>query len=135
MVDFLNIMIRDPELFERILINLPRGDNVKELNKRRYDALDGTLLHLVVLGLLEPTNRLSFDDDTALKLVSVMLNHGACPLIECSERRIPYELFDFFGVNKEQFKTYKYLLAITTKNVLEGSCKREFYQDYLDELD
>ena len=132
MVDYLNIMISEPDLFLQMLYNLPHHENVKQLNMRRYDALDGTLLHLAVMGLLEPTNNVAFDDDIALKLVSGMIDHGACTLIESSERRIPYELFELFDVNPIDFKTYRYLLTKTTSNLLDGSCKREFYEDYLD---
>jgi len=131
MPDYLNTMIQQPTEFIEMVMSGERYTNNYELNRRRYDALDGTLLHLVVMALLEPNIVITYDDNTALNLVHVMINNGACPLIENFESRIPYELFHLYDVNPLDFKTYRYLLAKTTSFLLDGSCKREFYEDYI----
>ena len=131
MPDYLNTMIQQPTAFIDMVMSGERNTNNHELNTRKYDALDGTLLHLVVMALLEPNNVIAYDDNTALNLVHVMINNGACPLIESLESRIPYELFHLYDVNPIEFQTYRYLLAKTTACLLEGSCKREFYEDYI----
>ena len=133
MADYLNLMIHDTDTFIELVSKAPFHQKVEELNRRRYDALDGTILHLVIMGLLEPTNNIAFDDNTALKLVSSMIDNGACPLIESFERKIPYELFHLYDVDPLDYQTYKYLLAKTTSNLLENTCKREFYEDYINE--
>ena len=131
MPDYLNSMIQQPFAFMEMVMNGNHHTNNYELNRRRYNALAGTLLHIVVMGLLEPNNVIDYNDNTALNLVHVMINHGACPLIESVESRIPYELFHLYDVNPNDFQTYRYLLAKTSECLLEGSCKREFYEDYI----
>ena len=131
MTDYFNMMIEQPDEFiEFINTNEDYRSNNEELNKRRYAVLDGTLLHLAVMGLLGPSNVIAFDDDTALKLVFSMINQGACPLIENIESKIPYELFHLYNVNPNEYQTYRYLLAQTTSSLLAGTCVREFYEDY-----
>ena len=133
MADYFNIMIHQPKLFAELVSKAPIGTKLEQLNTRRYDALDGTILHLIVMGLLEPTINISFDDDTALMLVKIVMDNGGCPLIESSERKIPYELFHLYDVDPIRFKTYRYLLEKTTTFLLEGLCQREFYDDYIND--
>lgn len=131
MMDYLNTLINNPSAFIENISKANVTTNIEELNRRCYDALDGTVLHLVVIGLLEPSSEFSFDDATALALVSNMIQAGACPLIEGMDSRIPYEIFHLYDVNPGDYQTYRYLLKETTKNLLDGSCKREFYEDYV----
>ena len=37
------------------------------------------------------------------------------------------------NINPGDYKTYRYLLTKTTSFLLEGTCKREFYEDYINE--
>ena len=130
MADYLNIMIHQPKFFVNIINHTLYAEKVEILNTRRYDALDGTLLHLVVMALIRPTTKIQYTDDEAYVLVKTMLENGASPLIENCERKIPYELFDIYD-NRNQYKTFRYLLQQTTKYITEEIYKREFYQDYL----
>ena len=130
MADYLNTMISKPSQFVCLIKNVPRDQKIEILNRRRYDALDGTLLHLVVMALVRPTIKIQFTDDEAFVLVKTMIENRANPLIENYERKIPYELFDIYS-NRNQYKTFRYLLQQTTNYITEGTYKRDFYEDYL----
>lgn len=128
MADYLNILIDQPELFISLLAGLNQDERIKILNSRYYDAFDGTLLHLVAYGVALPTNKVSFDDEMGSRLCNIMINYGACPFIEDCNRQIPYEIFVNCRDNHNDYETLRCLLKRTTHMLLEGDCKREYYE-------
>lgn len=128
MIDYLNLMFTNPQLFFEEYMKDP---NILSLNTRRQEASDGNILHLVVKELLSPSINTVFDDNDALRLVIFLTDNGACTLIENSDRKIPYELFEQVYRTELcfRYKTYRYLLSRTCDVLMEGRCSREFYDD------
>lgn len=127
MGDYLNILINDPDSFMLLIRQMTKENRFNVLNSRYYDAYDGTLLHLVAYGVVFPSNRFSFDDETGVRLCNAMIENGACPMIEDGNRQLPHEVFINNVTNPGDYKTLRYLLARANESVLEGSCQRHYY--------
>ena len=131
MCDYLNLAIYDPDRFVAVIDSLPDDKNIYELNRRRYDFDEGTIVHMVICGLLEPTTEIFYNDETSYILISKMVEKGASISIENQDSLIPYELFKLYCNNPHEYKTYRYLLSKTTELILEDNFFRNTYKDYI----
>lgn len=127
MCDYLNLAIYDPDRSVTVIDSLPDDKNLYELNRRRYDFNEGTIIHMVICGLLESTDEIFYNDETACILIRKMVEKGASITIENSEELIPYELFKLFCDNPFDYKTYRFLLYKTTELILEDEFERDLY--------
>lgn len=129
-MDYLDLIIRDPSSFVKMVDITDRDRILEFLNQRLYDALDGTFVHLVVNGLIYPSPYVSFDDYTAFNLVQTMVENGANLFIEDCQGYLPYELFSTIDEDKFKFLTFRYLLRKTTKISIEHRPERILYSSY-----
>jgi hypothetical protein len=131
MMDYLNLAINDPDTFIEMIKLMPDYVNKKEFNRRRYFAYDGTLVHLIIDGLLNPTNDIFYNDQTAFKILKAMNDNGASVMIENADNMIPYEYFNLFhGSDVLCYNTFELLVKKTTEAIFYDE-DRKLYKDYL----
>ena len=131
MMDYLSLAINDPDRFIELIKLMPDYVNKEEFNMRRHYAYDGTLVHLVIEGLLGPTDDIFYNDQTAFNLLKAMIDNGASVMIENSDNMIPYEYFNSFnGSYVLYYKTFELLVKKTTESLFYGD-ERKFHKDYL----